>query len=174
MLSTKLITKSDVKQYKQISETAFSDVFDAIVLETQIQDIAPLLGEGLFNDLMLNTDNYDDLLNGGAYTHSGMTYQNYGLKAVVCYYFYARYQMFGNVVDTPFSLVEKLDNEGKSQQVSQRTKDALYQLNRDSAFTIWKSVENYLIRTNNTLFNSLDLCKNRIENKSSFKISKIC
>jgi len=174
MLTTKLITKADIKQYKQISETAFSDVFDSIILETQIQDIAPLLGEALFNDLMINTDDYDALLDGGAYTYNNLTYQNYGLKAVIAYYFYARYQMFGNITDTPFSLVEKLDNEGKSQQVSQRTKDALYQMNRDSAFTLWKSVENYLIRTNNTLFNSLDLCKNRIENKSSFKISKIC
>lgn len=169
MLATKLINREEVQIYKQISNTVYNDVFDSIVLETQIQDIAPLLGERLFNDLLENTSNYTDLLDGCNYNHNGITYVNYGLKAVISYYFYSRYQMFGNVTDTPFSLVEKLDGQN-SQQVSAKTKDALYQLNRDSAFKIWQNVENYLIRTNNELFNLLTLCENK---KTSFKISKI-
>jgi len=129
-----------------------------------------LLGEDLFNDIINNSEDYTDLLEGGAYTYNGVTYQNYGLEAVIAYYWYARYTMFGNVTDTPFGLMQKISGEG-TQEVSQKAKDALYQYNRNSAFTIWKSVENYLIRTNNTLFNSVSLCQ--IKQKNNFNISKI-
>jgi len=171
MLNTVLTTREEVSQYKQISYTIYDDVFNSTMITTQIEDIAPLLGEELFNDILNNTSNYDDLLNGSVYEYNGITYHNYGLKSVISYYFYARYVMFGNAIDTPFSLIEKLDNEGKSQQVSQRAKEAIYQSNRQTAFTIWQNVENYLIRTNNILFNNINRCYNK-ENKT-FKIKKI-
>lgn len=170
MLSTKLITRADVSLYKQISQTVFDYVFDSIVLEVQIQDLAPLLGERLFNDILENVSSYDALLNGGTYTYNDITYSNYGLKAVLSYYFYARYQMFGGITDTPFSMVEKLNGQ-ESRPTSDKTKKDLYQMNRDSAFTIWKSVENYLIRTNNILYNDIYDCK-RINSKS-FNFTKI-
>jgi hypothetical protein len=152
MLSTKWANRADVSLYKQISKTVHDDIFNSIMIESQIQDIAPLLGENLFNDINNNIANYNDLLNGGTYTYNGITYTNYGLKAVLSYYFYARYQMFGNVIDTPFSIVEKLEG-AESRPTSEKTKQALYQMNRDSAFNVWRSVENYLIRTNNELYN---------------------
>jgi hypothetical protein len=170
MLQTKLITRSKVQQYKQVSNSVNDDVFNSILIQTQIEDIAPLLGEDLFNDLINNPANYTALLTGGAYTYNGITYQNYGLEAVIAYYWYARYTMFGSVTDTPFGLMQKISGEG-TQEVSQKAKDALYQYNQNSAFTIWKSVENYLIRTNNVLFNSLSLCQ--IKQKTNFNISKI-
>jgi hypothetical protein len=170
MLQTKLITRSKVQQYKQVSNSVNDDVFNSILIQTQIEDIAPLLGEDLFNDLINNTANYTALLTGGAYEYNGITYQNYGLEAVIAYYWYARYTMFGNVTDTPFGLMQKISGEG-TQEVSQKAKDALYTYNQNSAFTIWKSVENYLIRTNNVLFNSLSLCQ--IKQKTNFNISKI-
>ena len=170
MLQTKLITRAKVQQYKQVSNSVNDDVFDSILIQCQIEDIAPLLGEDLFNDLINNPANYTALLTGGAYEYNGITYQNYGLEAVIAYYWYARYTMFGNVTDTPFGLMQKISGEG-TQEVSQKAKDALYQYNQNSAFTIWKSVENYLIRTNNVLFNSLSLCQ--IKQKTNFNISKI-
>lgn len=173
MLHTKLVTRTDVAQFKQISVTVHNDVFDSIVIDTQIQDVAPLLGEKLFNDILQNPTNYATLLNGGAYTYNNESYFNYGLKAVISYYFYARYIMFGQVTDTPFSLVEKLDKDGRSNQVPQRTKDALYTSNRDSAYTVWKSVENYLIRTENPLYNNNCSCETANTFTNSFKIKKI-
>ena len=147
MLSTKWINRQDVSLYKQISKTVYDDVFDSIAIETQIQDIAPLLGERLFNDISNNISDYTALLDGGTYVYNGITYSNYGLKAVLSYYFYARYQMFGGIIDTPFSIT-----------TSEKTKLALYQMNRESAFNIWRSVENYLIRTNNPLFGNETFC----------------
>ena len=169
MLSTKLINRADVSLYKQISQTSYDAVFDALVLETQIQDIAPLLGEDLFNSILKNPTPYADLLNGGEYTVSGNTYMNYGLKVVIAYYFYARYQMFGGITDTPFSMVEKL-NGAESRPISEKSKKDLYNLNRHSAFTVWKSVENYLIRKQIPLFNSNSICS--VKNQS-FKFTKI-
>lgn len=157
MLSTKWINRQDVSLYKQISKTVYDDVFDSIAIETQIQDIAPLLGERLFNDISNNISDYTALLDGGTYVYNGITYSNYGLKAVLSYYFYARYQMFGGIIDTPFSIVEKLEGS-ESRTTSEKTKLALYQMNRDSAFNIWRSVENYLIRTNNPLFGNETFC----------------
>lgn len=173
MLSTKWINRTDVSLYKQISKTVYDDVFNSIVIETQIQDLAPLLGEKLFNDINNNIENYDELLDGGTYEFNGITYTNYGIKAVLSYYFYARYQMFGGVIDTPFSIVEKLEG-ADSRPISEKTKLSLYQMNRDSAFNIWKSVENYLIRTNNPLFVSILLgnCKTTI-NRNNMNFRKI-
>lgn len=169
MLDVKLVNRNDVSKYKQISQTVYDDVFDAIVLETQIQDIAELLGERLFNDILQNPNSYTDLLDGGTYTYKSVTYINYGLRAVISYYFYARYMMFGSVIDTPFSAIEKLEG-AESRPVSDKTKRDLYQLNRDSAFAIWKSVENYLIRTENALYENCD-CEN--PKNTNFNISKI-
>jgi len=173
MLSTKWVNRTDVSLYKQISKTVHDDVFNSIVIETQIQDIAPLIGEELFNDINNNIANYNDLLDGGTYTYNTLTYTNYGLKAVLAYYFYARYQMFGNVIDTPFSIVEKLEGS-ESRPISDKTKQALYQMNRDSAFNVWRSVENYLIRTNNALYNSVYLGRCTPQrNQSNIFLSKI-
>ena len=167
MLSTKWANRTDVSLYKQISKTVYDDVFDPIMIEAQLQDIAPLLGERLFNDINNNLANYADLLNGGTYEYNNITYSNYGLQAVLSYYFYARYQMFGGIIDTPFSIVEKLEG-AESRPTSDKTKKDLYQMNRDSAFNIWRSVENYLIRTNNPLFNVAGKCATVTRNNITF------
>lgn len=169
MLDLKLVNRNDISKYKQISQTVYDDVLDSIVIETQIQDIAPLLGERLFNDILSNPNSYDDLLNGGTYTYKSITYTNYGLKAVISYYVYARYMMFGSVIDTPFSAIEKLEG-AESRPITDKTKKDLYQLNRDSAFAIWKSVQNYLIRTENALYED---CSCESKKNNHFNISKI-
>lgn len=172
MLSTKWANRADVSIYKQISKTVYDDVFDPIMIETQLQDIAPLLGERLFNDINNNIENYTDLLNGGMYEYNNITYSNYGLKAVLSYYFYARYQMFGGIIDTPFSIVEKLEG-AESRPTTDKTKKDLYQMNRDSAFNVWRSVENYLIRTNNPLFGINTVGKCTTVNRNNITFSKI-
>ena len=174
MLQQLLISRADVREFVQISETIYDDVFNGIVLKTQIKDVAPLLGEKLFNHLLTNptaTDNLE-LLNGGSYTESGLTYFNYGLKAVIAYYFDARYKMFGSAIDTPFSLVDKINGDS-SRPVSDKTKETLFIENQKIAFTIWKSVENYLIRTKNTYFQQDLLRCDFKQNESTFKFKKV-
>jgi hypothetical protein len=145
MLLTKLVTRADISAVRQISETIYDDVLDAIIIETQIQDIQPLLGEFLFNAVMTTPIDFEDLLDGNAYTYSDMTFQNYGLKTVISFYVYARLKMYGGAIDTPFSTIEKLEG-ADSRPISDKTKKDLYQMNRDSGFKIWQSVQNYLLR----------------------------
>lgn len=170
MTQTVLISRLEIQNYVQLSSHTNNEVLNGLILQAQIQDIAPLLGEKLFNDLLTSPNNYSALLNGGNYIYDTVSYLNYGLKAVLANYVYARNVMFGGVIDTPFGVVEKL-NASESQPISYKTKEALYQLNRDTAFTLWKSVENFLIRTNEPFFNELSLCQKEIT--SNFKIRKI-
>lgn len=168
MIQTKLVNLVDIQQYKQVSNTVYTEVLNSIIIDSQIQDVAPLLGELLFNDILNNVGNYTALLDGGTYNYNGVTYTNYGLKAVISYYVYARYVYYGSNIDNPFSFTEKLSGND-SRPTSEKTKKDLYQLNRDSAFKIWGSVQNYLIRTNNELYNNV--CINK--KNRSFNISKI-
>lgn len=168
MLQNKLIDREGIRVYKQISKTVVNDDrLNDIIILTQIDDIRPLLGEELFNDIINNASNYTDLLDGGAYDYNGKTYQNYGLKAVLAYYVYARYAMFGAQIDTPFGLVEKLGGN-ESERVDTSFKKTMYQTNRQSAFNIWLNVNDYLIRNNVSLFGS---CGRRT--KGNFKFRKI-
>jgi hypothetical protein len=172
MLQAKLITKDDVRQFKQISVTLDDDdiIFDQFIIDAQIQDVGPLLGEELFNAVLKTPEDYEDLLNGGEYTVDGKTYTNYGLKAVLAHYAYARYRYFGAAVDTPYGFVEKQEG-ADSRADNQQTKIKVYNLNRDSAFTIWGSVENYLVRMQVPLYGSNGCRTHRSPN--GIKLSKI-
>ena len=144
-----LITRSDIAQYRQISKTPNDSKLNEMILDAQLLDIQPLLGEKLFNAVMASPESYPDLLDGGSYEYEGTTYTNYGLKMTLTYFTYARYIMFSSVTDTPFSVVEKISKD-TSKPVEGTTKKTIYQLNRESAFKIWENVALWLIRTGNS------------------------
>lgn len=168
MIQTKLIDLTEMKKYHDISDTTYTKVLDSMIVAAQLQDVAGLLGERLFNEVLNDAPSYASLLDGGTYVYQGITYTNYGLKAVISHYAYARYLFFGSSKDTPFGFVEKLSGQD-SRPVSDKTKKDLYTLNRDSAYKLWISVENFLVRTNEPLF------KNKCNTKpnNQFRISKI-
>ncbi len=142
-----LITRNDIAQYKQISKTPNDAKLNEMILDAQLLDIQPLLGEKLFNTVMASPEDFTALLDGGIYEKDGISYTNYGLKMVLSYFTYARYMMFASVTDTPFSVVEKLNSDSRPAEAT--TKKTIYQLNRDAAYKVWESVHNWLIRTNN-------------------------
>lgn len=172
MLQTKLVTRADIAQYRQLSQTVYDSVLDSVIIETQILDIKPLLGEFLFNAIMKNPLGYQDILNGGTYTYLTEEYENYGLKAVISFYVYARYKMYGNEIDTPFSTIEKLEG-ADSRPISDKSKKDKYQLNRNAGFDVWRSVELFLLRTNNELFCKSFAFYNREQRNDNITISKI-
>ncbi len=145
-----LITRSDIAQYRQIAKSPNNEKLNEMILDAQMQDLAPLLGEKLYNKLLASPQEYIELLDGGTYEHKGETCTNYGLKMALSYFAYARYMMFSSVTDTPYSVVEKLNPDSRPADAS--AKKAIYTLNRDNAFKIWDNVKNYLIRTNNPDF----------------------
>lgn len=160
-----LITRSQLQQYKQVSNTPHDDKLNEQIRDAQLLDLQPILGENLYNKILADTASYTALLDGGTYEYEGVTYTNYGLRMVLSYFAYARYIYFGSQIDTPFSLVEKLNDN--SRPVEQPQKKTIYQMNRDAAYQLWLNVENYLIRTNNADFKT---CKPK---KSGFRINKI-
>lgn len=171
LLQTKLINRSEISNYLQISKSVNEDKLNEMIVKVQINEIMPLLGNKLFDDLMQNTTATAnlELLNGGSYNYNGINYVNYGLKSVIIHYVDAYYKMFGDVTDTPFGLVNKL-NGNESMPVDYNMKKTLYTENRKVAFNVWQNVELYLIRTANVLFLQN---KNFCGPKQTFKISKI-
>lgn len=166
----KLVTIQDCRTYKQISNSVKKEIFEQYILDAQIQDLAPLLGEELYFQLLNNTEDHEELLNGGNYVSNGKTFYNVGLKCVLSHYAYARYMLFGSVVDTPFSQVEKL-NPATSQPVSDATKRNLYKENQDTAATYFGNVRMYLMRTDYAKYFKTNICTG--VRKGSFRINKI-
>ena len=146
-----LITRNDIAQYRQISKSPNTDKLNEMILDAQIQDLAPLLGEKLYNKIVSAPQDHIELMEGSTYEYKGETYTNYGLKMVLSYFAYARHVMFSSITATPYSVVEKLNDTSRPADAS--SKKAIYTLNRDNAFKIWENVKNYLTRTSHPYFN---------------------
>jgi hypothetical protein len=145
-----LITRSDIARYRQIAKTQHDDKLNEMILDAQLLDLQPLLGEKLYNKLLASPLEYVQLMDGGVYERDSISYTNYGLKMVLSYFAYARYIMFSSVIDTPFSVVEKLNSDSRPADAS--AKKTIYSLNRDAAMQLWTNVQNYLVRTKNEDF----------------------
>lgn len=167
MLQQKLITREQIRQYKQISQTVNDDRLNDIILQVQIDEIRPILGEELFNAVLASPTSYTALLDGGNYIFNNVTYSNYGLRAVIAYYVYAYWMMFGDVTNTPFGTVTKL-NQQVSEPTAYPIKQSLFKVNKNSAYNIWLNVQDFLVRTNEPKFNNL--CN---ITKTNFRIRKI-
>lgn len=166
MVTTELITRTEIQQYKQISDSLDNTKLTQLILEAQEQDLRPLLGESLYTDILINPDDYSDLLNGGSYTYQETTYINVGLKIVLACYVYARNVLFGDVTDTPFGSVFK--EEQSSSRVDLKMKQTLYDQNREIAFNYFRNVEYYLYRTENALYK-----KKTTRRKTGLKITRV-
>lgn len=151
MLNQPLITRNDIARYRQISKSSNDAKLNEMILDAQLLDLQPLIGENLYNKLLANPADFEELLDGGIYETDGIGYTNYGLKMVVVYFAYARYIMFSSVTDTPYSVVEKLNDDSRPADIS--SKKTIYSLNRDAAFQIWKNVKKCLSRTQHPDFN---------------------
>jgi len=162
-----LVTIAKVQQFKQVSNSINIAKFNETVLQAQMTELYPLLGEKLYFDLMNNIGNYTELLTGNTYTYQGITYTNVGLEAVIAHYWYAYHSFYGDQIDTAFGLREKLNND-VSKQVDTSMKKIMFELNCRYAYNLWLNVERYLVRTKNPLY----IC-NTIQKNRNFRLSKI-
>ena len=108
-----LITREDIARYKQLSKSGYDDKLKEQILDAQLLDLQPLIGESLYKKITENPQGNASLLDYGTYTHDGIEYINYGLKMVLAYFAYARYVYFGSYIDTAFSMVEKLNDNSR-------------------------------------------------------------
>ncbi|MGV3459916.1 MAG: hypothetical protein ACO1N9_05605 [Flavobacterium sp.] len=141
-----LITRDDIARYRQIAKSPNNDKLNESILEAQLLDLKPLIGERLFDKIMANPDEHTELLDGGVYIYDGIEYSSYGLKMALAYFAYARYVMFSHVTDTPYSIIEKRNAD--SQPIAAETKKSVYANNREMAGKAWANVRAYLQRTN--------------------------
>lgn len=183
MTTTPWVNRNQIAAHKQISKSVYDEKLNQIILETQFQDILPIMGERFYNDfnewinlLAQGTNNthpsdekYTKLYNGGIYEHLGITYTNYGLIPVLANYVYARYTMFGDIIDNPFGMVNKLQGE-QSVPIGIKTKETLYKMNQNIAFNYWLNVRRFIIR-NTKDFPLYQICTTNDLGK--FKIHKI-
>lgn len=168
MITTPLITRAEIQLYKQLSNSIHNDKLNELILQSQMVDLLPLLGEQLYYDVLNNTDTYTELLDGCLYEYNGITYTNVGLKAVLAHYTYARYSLYGDVIDTAFGLKAKL-NADVSERIDTGMKKTLYEHNCNYAFNLWLNVENFIMRKQIALYIH---CHSEVKNKN-FRISRI-
>ncbi len=165
---TALITLAQVQQYKQVSNSINSAKFNETVLQAQMVELLPKMGERLYYAVMSDASNYTALLDGGTYDYNGITYTNVGLRAVLAHYWYAYHAFYGDQIDTAFGLREKLNND-VSKQVDTTMKKTMFELNCRYAFNLWLNVDSFLTRTKEPLYNICNV-KPKLQN---FRISKI-
>ena len=168
MITTPLITRNEIQQYKQLSNSINGAKLNEIILQSQMVDLLPLLGERLYYDVINNSETRTELLEGNTYEYNNITYTNVGLKAVLAHYVYARYAMYGDVIDTAFGLKAKLNND-VSERIDTGMKKTLYEHNCNYAYNLWLNVELFLTRTREPLYT---LCGSAQKNKN-FKMSRI-
>ena len=94
-----LITLSDARVIRRISENYDTNEFEPYVNEVQKYYLLPLLGVDLYEDLVANPDNANNirLLDGENYTYGGRKYSFKGVKEYLSYLFFYKYSLEGQV-----------------------------------------------------------------------------
>lgn len=146
-----LINRQIMSKYVQVANSVFDDVLNMHIRDAQIVDLAPLLGEKLFNSVMNETSTHQNLIKGMPYTYNGEAFVNYGLEIVLSYFTYARIKRFGNITETPFGSVTKLGGN-ESQPANQKILIDMAEQYRQSANTYFDSVAAFMNRTNYPLW----------------------
>lgn len=140
----RLITKTDIRLYRQISKSVDDVKINPFIDDAQMLDLLPLIGEKFYFAILASPSTYTDLLEQKTYTYDNIQVQSPGLKMVLCHFAYARYVMHGTPTDTPFGMVEKQFQDGN--HIPRTDKKEIYKQSQQIAMQYWSQVENYLNR----------------------------
>jgi len=171
-----LITITDIQTLKPLSSnTDITKKVNPFILEAQRMDLRPILGDEFY--LALEADvlaspslvTYTDLWNGSNYTIGTKTYINYGLKAVLIYYSYARYLNRSNTNSTAFGMVKKSNPD--SEPLSEKTLSRLVAQAISGAKLYENNVKKYL--DNNASTYPLYDCVYNNKKSNGFRITGI-
>lgn len=119
-----LIDKAEIIKHREISKAVRDDKINPHITDAEELDLAPLLGELLYNAIATTPGDHAELLEGGAYAVDGVTYTQPGLNKVLAIFAYSRYILFGSFTDTAFGFVEKSNQD--SQPVGGSSKNDLH------------------------------------------------
>jgi hypothetical protein len=115
-----LITLNDLKLLRPTAELD-GVRFEPYCLEAQDQDLRPILGDGLFFDLMnefYDTGDdmytaYQELINGKSYSYNGQTIYFDGIKPMLGYFTLARLIQNHSTNITRFGVVQKVVSQSQ-------------------------------------------------------------
>ena len=110
-----LITLNDLKYLRPTAELD-GVRYEPYCLEAQDQDLRPILGDGLFYDLMTEFQDtgdsmyaaYQELINGKSYSYNGQTIYFDGIKPMLGYFTLARLVQNHSTNITRFGVVSKV------------------------------------------------------------------
>lgn len=132
-----LLTTTELKTLGRPIGQIAEDKLNAFISEAEQLHIKPILGDGLFLELLKEVDIEDEekkddikqmLLNGGTYyikkgTDKESIYSFMGLKVAISYFVYAQNLMVGDIESTRFGSVFK-DNDYSTKLSSKERSDA--------------------------------------------------
>lgn len=150
-----LITLQDLKNLRPTAELDGSR-WEPFALESQDQDLRPILGDGLYYDFMNKWHStgdamyasYQNLLNGVAYTYNGQTIYFDGIKPMLGYFTLARFVQNNPVNITRFGIVTKVTPQSQSvdPQIIRQVVNEL----RSNALTYKNQLDQYLLENQST------------------------
>ena len=135
MTDTPLITLDDIREVRKIAANYDQDKTDNFIQLAQTQHLRPLIGAGLYYDLLQNitAPNYVKLINGDTYTdRNGDTVQYYGLKPYLAYFWLAVYTREGNSQQTEIGTIEFVNDNVTRESVNRRDLEKSYQTTGNS------------------------------------------
>lgn len=120
-----LITKTDILTFRPTADLDAGRL-NPFILEAQRLDLQPVLNDALYYDFVSKFDqpgdpmytNYQNLLNGMAYTFDGNTIQFDGVKPMLAYFALARFVAFNHVNITRLGIVTKINAQSEPADVN--------------------------------------------------------
>lgn len=118
MLDSLLISQIDFKPYADInSNIVASKKLDPYILQAQLMDLRPILGEEMYWDFMADFEaspklaKYNAIYEGSVYQdRRGNNIKQEGLIPVMCYFAYSRYVLNKQANDTAYAIVNKTND----------------------------------------------------------------
>jgi hypothetical protein len=150
-----LITLQDLKKIRPLASLDGSR-WEQYAVESQDQELRPILGDGLYYDFMTKVFNsgaaeyadYQLLLNGTNWTYNGQSVYFDGLVPMLGYFTLARFIQNNPVNITRYGIVTK--TLPQSTPVDQTMISAVVNELRSSAITYKNQVDNYLLNNVDT------------------------
>lgn len=150
-----LITLNDLKLLRPTAELD-GVRYEPYCLEAQDQDLRPILGDGLFYDLMnefYDTGDdmytaYQELINGKSYSYNGQTIYFDGIKPMLGYFTLARLVQNHSTHVTRFGVVQKVVTQ--SQPVDPQTIRQIVNELRSNAQTYINQTKQFLLHNQTT------------------------
>lgn len=188
MVNELLISFSDFKQYKHLSENVNKEAdIMPYILEAQRLDIRPFLGDALYYDIVKTypypdvtvndplVTNYTPLIEGEEYTNcNNELVMFYGLKPSIVYFAYARllsylgkkatrtgYNRKTNDFSEPVSGREREDdiNNARSNAIYYQNDTIDYLQENKDVYTLWNRGKSVLVKSSIKIYSSSGLTK---------------